>query len=98
MVDLATAELVTPRIREKTPHPSTPAAVLQTVASVVKQVLAEHGTVKGLAIGCGLPAPLRKRPSRLRPNPNLPTWCRRPADVDATFSRPAIDRNRYEKE
>ena len=59
MVDLATAELVTPRIREKTPHPSTPAAVLRTMASVVRQVLAEHEPVKQLPIGCGLPGAIK---------------------------------------
>ena len=41
LVDLATAELVTSRVREKTPQPSTPAAVLATLASVVERVLAQ---------------------------------------------------------
>ena len=35
MIDLATAELVTARYREKTPQPSEPAAVIETIASVV---------------------------------------------------------------
>ncbi len=55
MVDLATAELVTSRVREKTPQPSTPANVLETIALVVERVLAEHGPVSDLPIGCGLP-------------------------------------------
>lgn len=59
MVDLATAELVTPRIREKTPQPSTPEAVLETMASVVERVLAEHDPVPGLAVGCGLPGVIK---------------------------------------
>ena len=59
MVDLATAELVTPRIREKTPQPSEPAAVLETVASVVSRVRAEHAPVTDLAIGCGLPGAIK---------------------------------------
>ena len=59
MVDLATAELVTPRIREKTPQPSEPAAVIKTVALVVSQVLAAHAAVKDLAVGCGLPGAIK---------------------------------------
>jgi len=55
MVDLATAELMTSRVREKTPQPSTPEAVIETVAVVVERVLAEHGPVADLAVGCGLP-------------------------------------------
>jgi polyphosphate glucokinase len=59
VVDLATAELVSPRIREKTPQPSEPAAVLETVASVVSQVLEAYGPVKDLAVGCGLPGAIK---------------------------------------
>jgi polyphosphate glucokinase len=60
MVDLASAELVSPRIREKTPQPSEPAAVLETVASVVDQVLAAYGPVQDLAVGCGLPGAIKR--------------------------------------
>ena len=59
MVDLATAELVTPRIREATPQPSKPGAVIETVATVVSRVLAEHKPVKDLPIGCGLPGAIK---------------------------------------
>jgi polyphosphate glucokinase len=59
MIDLATAELVTPRIREKTPQPSEPSAVIETIASVVEQVLAEHAPVTDLPVGCGLPGPIK---------------------------------------
>ncbi len=55
MVELATAELVSPRIREKTPQPSEPAAVLETIASVVRQVRTEYGSDGEVAVGCGLP-------------------------------------------
>jgi polyphosphate glucokinase len=55
VVDLASAELVTSRVREKTPQPSTPANVLETIALVVERVLTEHGTTSDLPIGCGLP-------------------------------------------
>jgi len=56
LVDLATAELVTDRIREKTPQPSKPEAVAATIGSVVSRVLAEHPDIPAdLPVGCGLP-------------------------------------------
>ena len=58
-VDLATAQLVTSRVREKTPQPSTPANVLETISVVVERVLAEHEPVSDLAIGCGLPGAIK---------------------------------------
>jgi polyphosphate glucokinase len=59
IVDLASAELLTPRVREKTPQPSTPEAVIETMASVVERVLAEHPPVPDLPIGCGLPGAIK---------------------------------------
>jgi polyphosphate glucokinase len=59
LVDLATAELVTSRVREKTPQPSTPAAVLGTVAAVVERVLAERRPDGEVPIGCGLPGAIK---------------------------------------
>jgi polyphosphate glucokinase len=59
LVDLATAELVTSRVREKTPQPSEPAAVIDVVASVVSKVLAEHKPVRDLPVGCGLPGAIK---------------------------------------
>ena len=79
MIDLATAELVTSRIREKTPQPSEPAAVIDTIASVVDKVLAEHAPVKDLAVGCGLPGPIKY--GRMKMAANLDKgW----VDFDAT--------------
>jgi polyphosphate glucokinase len=63
VVDLASAELVTSRVREKTPQPSTPRAVLETIASVVERVLAEHaaggGADAAMPVGCGLPGAIK---------------------------------------
>jgi len=59
IVDLDTAELMTDRIREKTPRPSTPKALLATIETVVEQVLAQHGPVEDLPVGCGLPGPIK---------------------------------------
>jgi polyphosphate glucokinase len=79
MIDLATAELVTPRFRENTPQPSEPEAVIDTIASVVGRVLAEHAPVKDLPIGCGLPGPIKH--GRMKMAANLDKgW----VDFDAT--------------
>ena len=79
MIDLATAELVTSRVREKTPQPSKPAAVIETIASVVDKVLAEYGPVKDLPVGCGLPGPIKY--GRMKMAANLDKgW----VDFDAT--------------
>jgi len=55
LVDLATAQLVSPRVRERTPQPSTPEAVAQTIASVVAKVLDGIDVPADLPVGCGLP-------------------------------------------
>jgi len=79
MIDLATAELVTSRVREKTPQPSEPAAVIDTIASVVDKVLAEYGPVTDLPVGCGLPGPIKY--GRMKMAANLDKgW----VDFDAT--------------
>lgn len=68
IVDLATAELVTSRVREKTPQPSEPPAVLEAVARVVEQVFAEHGPAPDMAIGCGLPGVIKRGTMRTAAN------------------------------
>ncbi len=79
MIDLATAELVTTRFRQKTPQPSEPAAVIETIASVVGQVLEEYGPIKDLPVGCGLPGPIKY--GRMKMAANLDKgW----VDFDAT--------------
>lgn len=79
MIDLATAELVTTRFREKTPQPSKPAAVIEVIASIVERVLDEYGPVTDLPVGCGLPGPIKY--GRMRMAANLDKgW----VDFDAT--------------
>ncbi len=79
MIDLATAELVTSRIREKTPQPSEPEAVIEVIGSIVGRVLEEYGPVKDLPIGCGLPGPIKY--GRMKMAANLDKgW----VDFDAT--------------
>ncbi len=55
LVDLATAQLAGARFRERTPQPSTPEAVAQTIASVVAKVLEGQDVPDTLPVGCGLP-------------------------------------------
>jgi polyphosphate glucokinase len=79
MIDLATAELVSTRFRQKTPQPSEPTAVIEVIASVVEQVLDDYGPVKDLPVGCGLPGPIKY--GRMKMAANLDKgW----VDFDAT--------------
>lgn len=73
LVDLATGELASERIREKTPHPATPDAVAAVTASVVARTLQGTRVGKGLAVGCGLPGVIKD--GRLKTTANIdPTW------------------------
>jgi polyphosphate glucokinase len=79
IIDLASAELVTSRVRQKTPQPSRPEVVIDTIADVVRQVLAEHAPVEDLPVGCGLPGPIKY--GRMKMAANLDQgW----VDFDAT--------------
>lgn len=67
VVDLDTGALVSKRVRFKTPHPATPAAVIDTAASIQDQ-LEFRGPV-----GCGFPGALRN--GEVVAVPNLdPSW------------------------
>jgi polyphosphate glucokinase len=79
MIDLATAELVTQRHREKTPQPSEPEAVIEVIGTIVERVLAEYGPVKDLPVGCGLPGPIKFGRTMMAVNLD-DSW----ADYDAT--------------
>ncbi len=79
LVDLATAQLVSSRVRERTPQPSTPAAVLETVATVVARVFAEHPVAVDVPIGCGLPGVIKHGHMRTAANVDK-GW----VDYDAT--------------
>jgi polyphosphate glucokinase len=78
LVDLSTAELVGPRVREKTPQPSTPEAVAATIASVVTRVLMGQVMPEELPVGCGLPGIVKD--GRLASAANIdPGWVGWPA-------------------
>ena len=59
VVELASGQLVTDRIRELTPQPATPAAVLDVVVEVVRRLEATGKLTAGMPGGAGLPSVIR---------------------------------------
>jgi len=55
LVDVGSGELISKRVRQKTPIPATPDAVAVTVGEVVAQIAADQPLPAGLPCGCGLP-------------------------------------------
>ena len=55
VVDATNGQLLSSRVRLKTPVPATPTAVAQTVRDVVDQLVAERELPAELPVGCGLP-------------------------------------------
>lgn len=91
LVDLATAELLSPRIREKTPQPSTPEAVAQAIASVVVTATTGVEVPEVLPVGCGLPGIVKA--GRLASAANIdPGWVGWPAtqNIGAAVGRPVL--------
>jgi polyphosphate glucokinase len=79
LVDLATAELVSNREREKTPQPSTPEAVAESIVVVVERALAGQQVPDDLPVGCGLPGVVKA--ARLTTAANIdPAWVDWPAE------------------
>jgi polyphosphate glucokinase len=79
LVNLATAELVGLRARERTPQPSHPDAVIQTIASVVAQAIGGTDVPPDLPAGCGLPGVVKYH--RLTTAANIdPAWVGWPAE------------------
>ncbi len=77
VVDTVTGELVTPRVRIATPHPSTPEAVAKVVARLVRDA-DWHGIV-----GATFPAIIKHGVARSAANVD-PSWVG--TDVDAAFT------------
>lgn len=59
VVDLASGQLVTDRIRELTPRPATPEAVLDVVVDVVRRLEAMAKLTAGMPGGAGFPSVIR---------------------------------------
>lgn len=89
LVDLSTGELLTSRVRQKTPTPATPEAVLETVGQVVEGVAAEREIPAGAPVGCGLPGVVKY--GRLLSAANIdPAWIDTPVEewLAGTLGRP----------
>jgi polyphosphate glucokinase len=80
VVDLATGEMVSPRIRERTPQPATPEAVIETVGRIVDR-LGEGGHLDpAMPAGAGLPGVVKH--GRLLTAANIdPRWVDFPAQA-----------------
>lgn len=55
-VDLDTGELLSPRHRVPTPQPSAPAAVIASIARMIKKIAAEVALAPSVPVGVGFPA------------------------------------------
>jgi polyphosphate glucokinase len=60
VVDLATGELVSPRIREKTPQPATPEAVIETVKRILDRLAVDGHLEPLMPAGAGLPGVVKR--------------------------------------
>ena len=79
LVNLATAELLSNRVREKTPQPSRPDAVAATIKSVIDRIVAENDIPPDVPVGCGLPGVVHD--GRLTTAANIdPGWVGWPAE------------------
>jgi polyphosphate glucokinase len=59
LVEVATGELLTSRVRVKTPDPSSPDAVAATLREVIEQLEAERHLPADVPVGCGLPGVIK---------------------------------------
>ncbi len=73
VVDLATGTLVSPRIREKTPVPSSPEAIADTIAHIIERIEASGRDTQGLPSGAGLPGVVKEG------------WLRTAANIDKSW-------------
>jgi polyphosphate glucokinase len=81
LVDLATAELVSNRERDRTPQPSTPEAVTESIVAVVHRALAGREVPDDLPVGCGLPGVVKS--GRLTTAANIDQgWVEWPAEKE----------------
>ncbi len=89
VADLATGELVSPRIRERTPQPSTPEAVIEVAGRLVDRLVADGHVTAGMPAGTGLPGVVKS--GRLLTAANIAkSWIDYPAQdaLEARLGRP----------
>lgn len=78
VVDLASGELVTERLRDKTPDPSTPEAVVEVVADLCRRLEATGKLTPDLPGGAGFPAVIKQGRPMTASNVD-PSWIGAPA-------------------
>ncbi len=89
VVDLATGELVSPRIRQRTPQPATPEAVIELVGVILDRLAEEGHLEAGMPAGVGLPGVVKR--GRLVTAANIDKgWIDFPAQdaLEARLGRP----------
>jgi len=89
VVDLATGELASPRLRAKTPQPATPAAVVEAIGGIVDQLVTDGFVTPGMRVGAGLPGVVKA--GRLVTAANIDkSWIEAPAEamLAARLGRP----------
>jgi polyphosphate glucokinase len=91
LVDLATGTLLSERVREKTPQPSTPEAVVETIGTVVERLGGTGRLTPTTPAGCGVPAVVKY--GRLKTAANIDhSWIDAPAEelISARLGRPVL--------
>jgi polyphosphate glucokinase len=79
VVDLATGELRSPRVRRATPRPPTPEAIIETAVACVAELIAGGHVTPGMPAGCGLPGVVKD--GRLKTAANIDAaWIDAPAE------------------
>jgi polyphosphate glucokinase len=72
VVDVETGHLVSERIREPTPQPPTPDAVLAAVGAIVQQLTASGFLTSEMSAGAGFPSAIRSGHALTAPHGELP--------------------------
>jgi polyphosphate glucokinase len=91
LVELATGELRSNKVRLRTPDPSTPEAVADTVRLVVEKIASQVELPTDLAVGCGLPGVVKQ--GRLTTAANIDKgWLEVSAEdvISAAIGRPVV--------
>ncbi len=78
VVDLATGELRSPRVRRPTPQPATPEAVIEIAAAIVDQLVGDGHATTDMPAGCGLPGVVKDGRLKTASNIDL-SWIDAPA-------------------
>ena len=91
VVDLASGQLVTDRIRERTPRPATPEAVLDVVADLVRRLEVTGTLTEGMPGGAGFPSVIRAGHAMTATNLD-PSWIGAPVEqmLGERLGRPIV--------